>query len=189
VSVDPRTAPLIAALATVGDRDSHERADCDATLEFLGRVERPFDEHAQPEHVTASAYVVSALGVILVHHLLLSIWVQPGGHVEPGEPPELASVREVQEETGVTARHLDPPKFLEVDLHDGPRGHLHYDCRWLLEASATDLAPQEGESEALGWFLPTEALERCVPTLRAGLVHAFATARTLELPAVASWPA
>lgn len=34
-------------------------------------------------------------------------WVLPKGHIEPGEPPEQAAIREVREETGVEARPVE----------------------------------------------------------------------------------
>lgn len=36
-----------------------------------------------------------------------SAWVLPKGHIEPGESPEQAAVREVLEETGVRARVVE----------------------------------------------------------------------------------
>ena len=40
-------------------------------------------------------------------------WSLPKGHVEPGETPEEAAVREVREETGVQARILAPLDTIE----------------------------------------------------------------------------
>ena len=42
-------------------------------------------------------------------------WVLPKGHVEEGETPEQAAVREVEEETGVTAEVLGPVGTLTFD--------------------------------------------------------------------------
>ena len=44
--------------------------------------------------------------VLLVYHPRLNAWVPPGGHIEPGELPEEAAVREVMEETGVAVSVL-----------------------------------------------------------------------------------
>ena len=41
----------------------------------------------------------------------MGIWLQPGGHIETGEAPEHAAVREVREETGLAVAHppVTPP--------------------------------------------------------------------------------
>jgi 8-oxo-dGTP pyrophosphatase MutT (NUDIX family) len=189
VSADPRVAPLLTTLGTVEPVDAVERADLAATVELLRGCARPFDEDAQRDHVTASTFVVSALGVVLHRHRRLGIWVQPGGHVDAGEAPAEAALRELAEETGLVAQHLDPVALVHVSVHPGPRGHRHFDCRWLVEAVTTSIAPQPGESGEVRWFAPSAALVRCEPGLGAGLAKALRTARLLGLRAVASWPA
>jgi ADP-ribose pyrophosphatase YjhB (NUDIX family) len=42
--------------------------------------------------------------VLLLFHAKLELWLPPGGHVETGELPDDAAVREVLEETGVRCR-------------------------------------------------------------------------------------
>jgi 8-oxo-dGTP pyrophosphatase MutT (NUDIX family) len=187
--MDERAAMLVAALASLEAADHAEDADRNATVELLESVPRPFDEGAQLEHVTASGFVLSSLGVVLHRHRHLGIWVQPGGHVEPGEQPAVAARREVLEETGLAATHLEPPRLVDVNVHDGPRSHRHYDCRWLLVAHETEIRPAAGESTEVSWFLPGAALARCEPGLRGGLARTFAVARGLGLAEVASWPA
>ncbi len=51
----------------------------------------------------ASAFVINPLNkkILLVKHHIFNKWVQPGGHIEKGELPEEAAIREVYEETGV----------------------------------------------------------------------------------------
>ena len=99
---------LRAAIGSIDPVDEREAVSIERTLERLGRPPDPFDESADPHHLTASAFVVSSRGVVLHRHRRLGLWVQPGGHVDPGESPEVACVREVVEETGlVVARPTD----------------------------------------------------------------------------------
>lgn len=57
-------------------------------------------------HLTASAVVIdpNTETVLLVWHRATGAWMFPGGHVDPNESPAEAAVREVQEETGITAQ-------------------------------------------------------------------------------------
>jgi 8-oxo-dGTP pyrophosphatase MutT (NUDIX family) len=125
---------------------------------------------------------------VLLRHRRLGIWVQPGGHVDAGESPDQAALRELAEETGLRARHLEPLTLTHVSVHEGPMGHRHFDCRWLVAAQTTAIAPQAGESGEVRWFTPDAALARCSPDLTAGLTKALRDAQRLELPEVASWP-
>jgi len=114
--------------------DQRESDSIVATLERLEGPGNPFAEDQSDHHLTASAFVVSSRGVVLHRHRLLGIWVQPGGHVDANEGPESAALRETLEETGLVARHLDPVELFHVDLHPGPRGHTHYDLRYVIIA-------------------------------------------------------
>lgn len=158
--------------------DAREAASVAMILERLTWPGDPFSEAANPHHVTSSAFVVSSRGVILHLHRRLGIWVQPGGHVDPGETPEAACVRETLEETGLCARHLDPPLLFHVDVHPGPRGHTHYDLRYVLSAPPVDPAPPPGESPEVYWFSFDVAPGRAEPALAPALAklgESFAT--------------
>jgi 8-oxo-dGTP pyrophosphatase MutT (NUDIX family) len=164
----------LAALRSRIERiDPVDQRECDsiaATLERLDALDDPFSRMALG-HVTASAFVVSSRGVILHRHRLLGIWIQPGGHVDAGESPEEAALRETLEETGLRARHFDPVELFHVDVHVGPKGHrgpidhLHYDLRYALHAPPLDPTPPEGESPEVDWFDFDTAQLRCEPAL------------------------
>lgn len=62
------------------------------------------------KHATSSVFLFTPGGdgwcIGLIHHPRLRRWMLPGGHVEPEENPAEAALREVGEETGLTARAL-----------------------------------------------------------------------------------
>lgn len=135
----------------------------------------PFDEAADPTHVTASAVVTDGSDHVVLHrHRRLGLWLQPGGHLEPGEEPEVAAIREVREETGLdTDLHRAAPTPLHVDVHEGGRGHLHLDLRYLLIAPpGAPLRPPPEESQEVAWLTWQQALELGDESLRGALAAA-----------------
>ncbi len=132
--------------------DDRERASLIAVLGALDRLERPFDRSADPTHVTASGIVVGRRGVVLHKHRRLGRWLQPGGHLDPGETPAEAVLRECQEETGLAVTHpAGGPLLVHVDVHEAS-GHLHLDLRYLVLGGEADPAPPPEESQEVAWF-------------------------------------
>src|ERR1700749_881114 len=127
--------------------DRHERDQGALVAAVLATVaaRRPIDAAAAPVHVTGSAFVVGRRGIVLLRHRRLGIWVQPGGHVDPGETPWDGARREAIEETGLAVRPLGAePELAHVDVHAGGRGHTHLDLRYLFTADDADPSPPEG---------------------------------------------
>jgi len=151
----------------VNQRESDSIA---ATLELLTAPGDPFSR-LENGHVTASAFVLSSRGVILHRHLILGIWIQPGGHVDATESTEAAALRETLEETGLVAHHFDPVELFHVDVHPvpnghrGPMDHVHYDLRYAVLAPALDPSPPKDESPEVQWFDFITARVRCEPAL------------------------
>jgi 8-oxo-dGTP pyrophosphatase MutT (NUDIX family) len=166
VSVDELRDEL-QRITPVDEREANSLA---LTLDRLTWPGDPFSESEDDHHITASAFVVSSRGVILHLHRRLGIWVQPGGHVDPGESPEEGCVRETLEETGLAVRHLVPPRLFHVDVHPGPKGHTHYDLRYVLLSDPLDPAPPDHESPDVYWFSFDDAPTRAEPALSAALV-------------------
>jgi 8-oxo-dGTP pyrophosphatase MutT (NUDIX family) len=155
--------------------DEQERVSLATFINQLDLLDRPFAEDGGPIHVTSSAIVVGARGVILHKHKRLGIWIQPGGHIDEGERPEDAALREVLEETGLTTTHFSgSPTIVHVDVHAAPKGHTHLDLRYLLRGPDADPAPPEGESPDVAWLSFENALAMADVSL-AGLLTALPT--------------
>jgi 8-oxo-dGTP pyrophosphatase MutT (NUDIX family) len=154
MSADRRDA-LLEALEAYGAGDARDEATFSRFRSFLERDD-PFRRTDPDGHVTASAIVArpSTREFLLVFHRKLDRWLQPGGHVEPGDGGVFdAALRETREESGLC--DLEAPigeAILDLDVHAIPAfgddpAHLHYDVRYLLTA-------RDGGSLAPGaaWF-------------------------------------
>jgi 8-oxo-dGTP pyrophosphatase MutT (NUDIX family) len=156
-------------------QDERARESKERMLRELSVLARPFDEHATATHFTASAIVIGEEGVLLHLHKKLEKWLQPGGHIEAGETPWDAALREVLEETGL---HAEPvghkERLLHLDVHQAG-AHLHLDLRYLVRASGQP-APPEGESQLVRWYSWEEAME----IADAGLIGALHAAKMAD---------
>jgi 8-oxo-dGTP pyrophosphatase MutT (NUDIX family) len=150
-------------------------------LADLDRLDDPFDEHADPTHVTASAIVVGTRGTVLHRHKRLGRWMQPGGHIDPGESPSEAARREAIEELGLAVEHPGGvPRLIHLDVHEAALGHTHLDLRYLLWGSADDPHPPPGESPEARWFDWDEAASTADEALAPALVIARSAWETME---------
>ena len=182
---DP-VASLRVAVEAHPPGDPREAASKEVFLAELDRLPHPFDERYGPVHVTGSGVVIGPRGVILVKHRRLHRWMQPGGHIEPGESPEEASVRECTEETGIPVAHpKDGPTLIHLDVHEAAKGHTHLDVRYLIEAPDEDPDPPEGESQEIRWFSWDEASATADESLRGALRLARSLITTPDGPDLA----
>ncbi|MFW6436244.1 MAG: NUDIX hydrolase [Halococcoides sp.] len=126
-------------------------------------------------HFVATVYVVHDGATALHHHPTLEMWLPPGGHIDRGETPHEAAIREVREELGVevdliadagdiesaTASSLPQPHQLlleDINVCDGAVGHQHVDHVYYGSIPSRDLDPDDGEVPAAEWhwFEPSE---------------------------------
>jgi 8-oxo-dGTP pyrophosphatase MutT (NUDIX family)/GNAT superfamily N-acetyltransferase len=182
--IDDPAAALRDAVAARRPVDARERDSIALFLSSLPTLDRPFDEQASPTHVTASAIVTSDAGVVLHLHKRLAMWLQPGGHIDPGERPWEAALREAVEETGlpITAGTA-PAHLVHVDVHPGPRGHTHLDVRYRFVVPHVAPAPPAGESPEVRWFPWAEAIAIAEPGLE-GVLRAAQPGTPSLRPAV-----
>lgn len=146
------------SIETFGAQSGRELASRDLFLTELDRLSDPFDRYADPVHLTGSAIVVGPRGTVLHLHKTLGRWLQPGGHIDPGEAPWEAAARETEEETGLVARYAPAgPDLFHLDAHRAG-AHFHLDLRYLLFGGDADPSPQLGESQEVRWFGLDEAL-------------------------------
>jgi 8-oxo-dGTP pyrophosphatase MutT (NUDIX family) len=141
-------------------------------LEELERLPRPFDRDADLVHVTGSALVVGRRGTVLHLHKRLGRWMQPGGHLDPGEAPWEAALREAMEETGLHLCHPGTgPRFIHLDVHPAASEHTHLDVRYLLAGDDRDPSPPPGESPHVRWFTLEDAIAVADEALEGALLR------------------
>ena len=135
-----------------------QRAVREAMLAFLAARPDGVWRSCEPGHITASALVVDPARrtVLLTLHRRLGIWLQLGGHCEPGDDSvRAAALREASEESGIAGLAIDPEP-IDLDVHPltcslgVPTRHL--DIRFLVFAPAGAQPVISAESLDLAWF-------------------------------------
>ncbi len=83
-------------------------------------------------------------------------WVLPKGKVEPGETLEETALREVEEETGCTARLVGPSYPIEYSVGGEPKAVSFFRMEFIRDTGAHDTS----EVDEVVWLAPTDALQR-----------------------------
>ncbi len=104
-------------------------------------------------HLTASALVVDPVRerALLTLHGKLGLWLQTGGHCEPGDATlAAAALREATEESGIAGLRLLPAPA-GLDRHHTPCA-VHLDVQYAAVAPAGARPVMSDESRDLRWF-------------------------------------
>lgn len=128
----------------------------------------------------AGGVVFGAAGRVLVLRHRKGEWVFPKGHIDPGESPLEAALREVEEEAGVRARPL-LPQAVATTCYRNDRNELRRIDWFLLATDDPEPLLREALFPEGGFFAPDEALRRLsFDEDRALLRRALACYRGLE---------
>ncbi len=107
----------------------------------------------------AEVFVVCEERVLLRLHEKYNIWIGPGGHIDAGEDPNEAALREVKEETGLEVTLVGPKDWVKID-RDGNldlvpplfinrhKINEHHDHSTLIFAAVSESMNVQAESEA-----------------------------------------
>jgi 8-oxo-dGTP pyrophosphatase MutT (NUDIX family) len=164
-----RAEALLAELQRYQPDDALEARHLSSIIELLAAPAQPFTRSQfEPGHITASAFVLDpdAELLLLHHHRRLDRWLQMGGHLDPGEDPLKAALREAAEESGCSRIEPLQETVFDLDVHPipaakGEPAHYHFDLRYLFRAASDEaLALDPAESLDLRWFRLEEAGER-----------------------------
>ena len=118
-------------------------------------------------HVTASAVVINAFGlVLLVRHLASGLWTQPGGHLQhEDDTVAVAAMRELAEKTGIQRNQVElvTPEPIQIFRHTTPTrtsaggpAHLHFDFRFVFCTTAEVTRLRVSEVDAAVWATPEQ---------------------------------
>lgn len=149
------------------EQEERDRAEL---LRRLESGEELYTRANAAAHLTASAWVVSPdrRQVLMAWHNLYGSWAWLGGHADGDRDLLQAALREVREESGLTAVRPVSPRIYSLEIlpvsgHE-KRGvyvcsHLHLNVTYLLEADPeAPVRRKADENSAVGWFSPEKAV-------------------------------
>jgi coenzyme F420-0:L-glutamate ligase len=154
----PLHSDAVALIAGLEQADPQAAAVRQAFLGFLAARPDAMWRTCVPGQLTASALVLdpSRRSVLLTLHPRVGMWLQVGGHCEPGDQTLLdAAAREAREETGIGSLSFDE-RPLALDVHPITCSlgvpTRHFDVQFLAVAPAEAEPVMSSESLDLRWF-------------------------------------
>jgi len=162
-------------LALLRQHSTHfeeEKAFLKQTIDFVERNDRFWQRSNLEGHLTGSAWVLSEEGdaALLLHHVKLDRWLQPGGHADDTDASIIETARrEAIEECGIKDPGLHAPVIFDLDVHEIPAighepAHFHFDLRFLFFVKKdTELTRNLLETKAVAWVQVHELSAETTP--------------------------
>jgi len=97
--------------------------------------------------------------VLVIHHHRLGTWLPIGGELEAGETPREAAVRELREESSMTAEFRDlhgapdgvPPGYIGYEEHQAGKKGLHMNFVFVADVAADARVVPNDEFSEFRW--------------------------------------
>lgn len=114
----------------------------------------------------------------------MKTWIPIGGHIDPGESPDEAIIREVKEEVGIEFKFIQEPEFignskilkpLKFQIDKVPHHNLHLTFVFVGKCDGTERKFND-ENEELKWFSKEEFIaikDTLIPGVFKGVMEAF----------------
>ncbi len=136
--------------------------------------------------LVADVYIVFENKVLLRMHDKYNVWLAPGGHVDPGESPDEAAIREAKEEVGLNVmlvgdtpeieqtdsgyQALVPPRFM--DVHPITDTHKHVSLVFFARSDTHEVIPEHTSDRSDDWhWFTREELEENDYGIKPAIVH------------------
>jgi mutator protein MutT len=160
-------APQTATTATPTDGNSPAQKSAVKTQNKKNPERRPYAKRV--DEVSAGGLVIDFSGTrgLLIGRIDHKdatrerlLWSLPKGHIEAGETPEQAAIREVQEETGITSEITKSIGVIDFwFMAGGKRIHktVHH---FIFKEVSGELTPQITEVDEVSWFPLSEIVDR-----------------------------
>ena len=158
---------LIELLRVYQNTYPQESPTAERYIDFVESHGDCFERTQLSGHVTGSAWLVNTHGthVLLTHHRKLNRWLQLGGHADGHSNVLEVALNEAREESGIQQIHALDEQLFDIDIHEIPGrknepAHFHYDARFALQVSGSDIFSVSDESHALEWIEIRELAQR-----------------------------
>ncbi len=118
------------------------------------------DNTCMDRSTSAGGIIVNSRGEIVLAEQRGPSWSLPKGHVESGETPLAAALREVEEETGLADIHYEGalPVYRRGAVSDDAEGKTIYPFLFTTESTA-ELKPTDPDNPHAEWMTVDRAME------------------------------